>query len=181
MANNGLTKKWLLPAQNEKGLVLAVTVMIVSVLLILVGATLFSTRTEIQITGNHRGSMQALHAAEAGAEKVYDAFQKGDTNADGVVTGADTPNAANDLDNDGTIDFAQIFFNGADLGSDANRIEVNNGTTRAFIWVDALAAPNFVSIHSRGNPAGTNHQREVTLFVTTAGSGISFGALNNST
>ncbi len=181
MAENTLTKKWVSSAQNEKGIVLAVTIMIMSVLLILVGATLFSTRTEIQITGNHQGSIQALHAAQAGAEKVYDAFQQGDTNLDGVVTVADTANAANDLDNNGTIDFIQIFFNGADLGSDATRIEVNNGTTRAFIWVDASAAPTLVSIHSRGNPAGTNYQREVTLFVTTAAGGMAFGALNNST
>ncbi len=43
------------------------------------------------------------------------------------------------------------------------------------------AAPTVVSIHSRGNPAGTNSQREVTLDVTTSAESSVYGALNNST
>jgi len=81
----------------------------------------------------------------------------------------------------GTIDFVQAFIDKTDIGSDANRLTVNSGNTRALIWVDASKAPTRVFIHSRGNPAGTITQKEVTLTITTSGVNISFGALNNAT
>jgi Flp pilus assembly protein CpaB len=42
------------------------------------------------------------------------------------------------------------------------------------------AAPTVVSIHSRGNPAGTNSQRVIILDVKIYGDDIIYGALNNS-
>ena len=160
---------------------LPVIFMIMTILSLLGGTALQLTSKEIKMTGNHQSAVQALHAAESGVESVYHAFNQGDTNGDGAVNDLDSPIATNDLDSNGTIDFTQAFIDGTDMGSDAQRLEVNSGDTRAFIWVDASKAPSLILIHSRGNPAQTSSEREVTLTITTSGQNISFGALNNAT
>lgn len=181
MMRNSLRKSPIYPVPNEKGIALAVVIGIMSVLLLLGGTTLQMASTEIQISGNYQSAVQALHAAESGVETVYHAFEQGDTNGDGIVNGLDLPNAINDLDSNGKIDFVQAFIDKTDVGSAGNRLEVNSGNTRALIWVDASKAPTRVFIHSRGNPAGTITQKEVTLIITTSGKNISHGALNNAT
>jgi len=178
---NTLRKRSLSPLQNDKGIALVVVIGTMGILLLLGGTTLKLARTEIQVSGNYQSAVQALHAAESGVESVYHGFEQGDTNGDGIVNGLDLPNAINDLDGNGTIDFVQAFIDKTDIGSASNRLEVNSGNTRALIWVDASKAPTRVFIHSRGNPAGTTTQKEVTLTVTTSGVNISFGALNNAT
>ncbi len=179
---NRLKNRMISPALNEDGIAMLTSLMIMVLLLVMAGATLLSVRQEIQITGNVQGSVQALHAAEAGAEKVYDVLMLGDTNGDGVVDGLDLVNGSNDLDSNGTLDFLQVFRDKQDIGTLTNRFTVNSGTNiQADIWVDASAAPTVVSIHSRGNPAGTNSEREVTLDVTTSAESNVYGALNNST
>jgi hypothetical protein len=182
MRNELRSKKSLFPRDNEDGIALIAGLGIMVILTILGAASLFTTNIDIMITKNYEMSIQALYAAEAGAEKVYDAFQEGDTNGDGVVDDNDTANANNDLDGDGTIDFIQVFQNKVDIGSDANRITVNaNSNIQAFIWVDASNAPAVVLIHSRGNPAGTKSRKDITLTLTSTGGGVINGALNNST
>ncbi len=178
---NRLKNRMISPALNEDGIAMLTSLMIMVLLLVIAGAALHSVRQEIQITGNFQGSVQALHAAEAGAEKVYDALKLGDTNGDGHFdVGVDLVNGNNDLDGDNTNDFLQVFIEKRNIGSEASPITVNSGTNiQAFIWVDASAAPD-VSIHSRGNPAGTNSQREVILDVKIYGDDIIYGALNNS-
>ena len=174
-------KRFLYPAQNEKGIVLPISIMMITILILMGGTALKMASTEILLTGNYQGAVQALHAAESGVELVYYALEQGDTNGDGVVNGLDSPNATNDLDSNGVNDFQQAFLTATNVGSDANRLEVNSGNTRAFVWVDASMAPSIVLIHSRGNPAQTSSEREVTLTITTSGQNISFGALNNAT
>ncbi len=165
---------------NEQGIALVIGMIIMILLVVLGGIMLYVTRTEIKVTSNYEQSVQALHAAEAGAEKVYDAFKKGDSDGDGDVDGSDVANANNDLDGDGTIDFTQVFVSGAPLGSDGSRIEVNSGNTRAFVWVDATNAPDVVVINSRGSPDGTNALRGVALTLTSSAQTIIGGSLNNS-
>ncbi len=178
---NRLKNRMVSPALNEDGIAMLTSLMIMVLLLAMAGAALLSVRQEIQITGNFQGSVQALHAAEAGAEKVFDALVLGDTNGDGHFdVGVDLVNGNNDLDGDNTNDFLQVFILKKDIGTPTKEILVNSGTNiQAFIWVDASAAPD-VSIHSRGNPAGTNSQREVILDVKIYGDDIIYGALNNS-
>ncbi len=168
---------------HEKGAILVTGLTIMVLLSILVVTAMFMSNTEIMIAKNYEGSVQALYAAEAGAERVFDAFRRGDTNGDGAVNSADTANAANDLDGDGTIDYLQVFSNGVNMGSSTNRITLNANTDiQAFIWADAANAPGTVFIHSRGNPSGTKSRKEVTLTINSGlGNNILFGALNNST
>jgi Tfp pilus assembly protein PilX len=166
---------------NERGIALVIGLIIMVLLVVLGGIMLYVTSTEIKVTGNYAQSVQALHAAEAGAEKVYDAFKKGDTNGDGSVDSNDTANANNDLDGNNTIDFTQVFVNATDIGADNSRIEVNSGDTRAFVWVDASNAPAVVIINSQGSPDGTNAERTVFLTLSTSAESIIGGALNNST
>ncbi len=168
-------------AQNEKGIVLPITIMVMTILILMGGTALKMAGIEILLTGNYQGAVQALHAAESGVEMVYYAFEQGDTNGDGSVNGSDTANTTNDLDSNGVIDFQQAFIATTNIGSDTSRVEVNSGNTRAFIWVDASLAPSIVLIHSRGNPAQTSSKREVTLTIKTSAKNISHGALNNST
>ena len=185
MKRNSHRKDLVLTLRNEQGIALVIGLVIMILLVVLGGIMLYVTRTEIKVTSNYEQSVQALHAAEAGAEKVYDAFKQGDTDGDGDVDGNDTVDATcaddcNDLDGDGTIDFTQVFTNGANIGSDGSRIEVNSGDTTAFVWVDATNAPNVVVINSRGSPDGTNALREVVLTITSSAETIIGGSLNNS-
>ncbi|MCZ6451931.1 MAG: hypothetical protein O6918_13855, partial [Deltaproteobacteria bacterium] len=60
---------------NERGIALVIGLVIMMLLVVLGGIMLYVTRTEIKVTSNYEQSVQALHAAEAGAEKVYDAFK----------------------------------------------------------------------------------------------------------
>lgn len=189
MKRNSHRKDLVLTLRNEQGIALVIGLVIMILLVVLGGIMLYVTRTEIKVTSNYEQSVQALHAAEAGAEKVYDAFLQGDTNNDDNVDGNDTVDATcndepcNDLDGNGTIDFIQVFVDPyTPIGSDGSRIEVNSGNTRAFVWVDATNAPGVVVINSRGSPDGTNARREVALTLTLtpfAGNTIN-GALNNS-
>ncbi|RMF85962.1 MAG: hypothetical protein D6736_16230 [Nitrospinota bacterium] len=165
--------------RDEAGAALITGLIIMTGLAVLGAAAFFTADIDRLITKNYEGSIQALYAAEAGAEKVFNAFKMGDTTGDGAVDGNDTANTDNDLDGDGTIDFLQVFANKEDIGSDDNRIVVNSGDTRAFIWVDASEAPTLVYIHSRGNPAGTKNRKDITLALTTSGANIINGALNN--
>ena len=169
---------------NEQGIALVIGLIIMMLLVVLGGIMLYVTRTEIKVTSNYEQSVQALHAAEAGAEKVYDAFKNGNDPIDATCI-----DACNDLDGNGTIDFTQVFTNGDNIGSDGSRIEVNSGNTRAFVWVDACSVPspdcpsnvsNVVVIISRGSPDGTNALREVTLTITSLAQDIIGGSLNNS-
>jgi hypothetical protein len=180
MKRNSHRKGLVLTMRNEQGIALVIGLIIMILLVVLGGIMLYVTRTEIKVTSNYEQSVQALHAAEAGAEKVYAAFKKGDTDGDGDVDGNDTVNANNDLDNNGIIDFTQVFANGANIGSDGSRIEVNSGNTRAFVWVDATNAPDVVVINSRGSPDGTNALRGVALTLTSSAQTIIGGSLNNS-
>ena len=180
MKKSSLIARFLSPIGNERGIALVIGLVIMILLVVLGGIMLYVTRTEIKVTSNYEQSVQALHAAEAGAEKVYDAFKKGDSDGDGDVDGSDTVNANNDLDGNSTIDFTQVFTNGANIGSDGSRIEVNSGSTRAFVWVDATNAPDVVVINSRGSPDGTNALRGVVLTITSSAETIIGGALNNS-
>jgi len=187
MKRNSHRKGLVLTIINEQGIALVIGMIIMILLVVLGGIMLYVTRTEIKVTSNYEQSVQALHAAEAGAEKVYDAFKQGDTDGDGDVDGSDTVDATcsddcNDLDNDGTIDFIQVFVDPyTDIGSDGNRIEVNSSSTRAFVWVDATSAPGVVVINSRGSPDGTNAERIVTLTLTLTpfAEDTINGALNN--
>ncbi|MBI3815663.1 MAG: hypothetical protein HY279_14495 [Nitrospinae bacterium] len=187
-ANNRLSllqgySSWGFPLNifNESGMALITGLLIMVILIIMGGAAITFTIRDLNYTKNYEENIQALYAAEAGAEKVYDAFMQGDTNNDGVVNISDTANANNDLDSNGIIDFMQVFTNKTDIASSSNRIEVNSGNIRAYIWVDASGAPTVITIYSRGNPDGTNNQREVALTITATGKSIINGALNNST
>ncbi len=192
MKRNSHKKGLVLTMRNEQGIALVIGLIIMMLLVVLGGIMLYVTRTEIKVTSNYEQSVQALHAAEAGAEKMYDAFKKGDTNGDGIVDSSDTANAENNLDvgNGNTvIDFIQVFDKGDNIGSDGSRIEVNSGNTRAFVWVDACSVPspdcppnvpNVVVIISRGEPDGTNAKREIALTIGNEATDIINGALNNS-
>ncbi len=169
---------------NERGIALVIGLVIMMLLVVLGGIMLYVTRTEIKVTSNYEQSVQALHAAEAGAEKVYDALKNGNDPIDATCI-----DACNDLDGNGTIDFTQVFTNGDNIGSDGSRIEVNSGNTRASVWVDACSVPssncppnvpNVVVIISRGEPDGTNAKREVALTIGNDATDIINGALNNS-
>ena len=160
---------------NEQGIALVIGLIIMMLLVVLGGIMLYVTRTEIKVTSNYEQSVQALHAAEAGAEKVYDAFKNGNDPIDATCI-----DACNDLDGNGTIDFTQVFVNAARLPA-SGEIEVNSGDTRAFVSVDASKAPNEVIITSRGSPVGTNAQRTVFLTLKSSAEDIIRGALNNST
>ncbi len=182
MKRNSHRKGLVFTLRNEQGIALVIGMIIMILLVVLGGIMLYVTRTEIKVTSNYEQSVQALHAAEAGAEKVYDAFKKGDSDGDGDVDGSDTANANNDLDGNSTIDFTQVFVDPyTDIGSDGNRIEVNSGSTRAFVWVDSTNAPGVVVINSRGSPDGTNAERIVTLTLTLTpfAEDTINGALNN--
>ena len=176
---------------NERGIALVIGLIIMMLLVVLGGIMLYVTRTEIKVTSNYEQSVQALHAAEAGAEKVYDAFKRGDTNGDKIVDGSDVANANNDLDDDGIIDFIQVFVTGLRMPLDGSEcgteiidggieVEVNSGDTRAFVWVDACDFPGAVIINSRGSPDGTNARREVALTIGNEATDIIGGSLNNS-
>ncbi len=186
MKRNSHSKGLVFTMRNERGIALVIGLIIMILLVVLGGIMLYVTRTEIKVTSNYEQSVQALHAAEAGAEKVYDAFKEGDTDNDGDVDGSDNVDATcsdepcNDLDGNGTIDWTQVFVNGSNLGSAGSRIEVNSGNTRAFVWVDATNAPDVVVINSRGSPDGTNALREVALTLTSSAQTIIGGSLNNS-
>ncbi|MBI3585100.1 MAG: hypothetical protein HY096_14280 [Nitrospinae bacterium] len=181
MITKYLRNRFFLHLSDEKGIVLIAGLLIMIVLTIMGGFALFFTNREMMTTKIYEGNVQALYAAEAGAEKVYDAFMQGDTSGDGIVGAGDSPNSANDLDNNGIIDFTQVFTNKANIGSSANRITVNSGDTRAEVWIDASQSPALITIWSRGIPEGTNNQKEVALTLTTSGENIINGALNNST
>ncbi len=157
---------------NERGIALVIGLVIMMLLVVLGGIMLYVTRTEIKVTSNYEQSVQALHAAEAGAEKVYDAFKNGNDPIDATCI-----DACNDLDGNGTIDFTQVFVNAARLPA-SGEIEVNSGDTRAFVSVDATNAPDVVIISSTGKPVGTNAER--TVFLTLTLSAQIGGALNNS-
>jgi len=159
---------------NERGIALVIGLVIMMLLVVLGGIMLYVTRTEIKVTSNYEQSVQALHAAEAGAEKVYDAFKNGNDPIDATCI-----DACNDLDGNGTIDFTQVFVNAARLPA-SGEIEVNSGDTRAFVWVDACDFPGAVIINSRGSPDGTNARREVALTIGNDATDIINGALNNS-
>ncbi len=168
---------------NEQGIALVIGMIIMILLVVLGGIMLYVTRTEIKVTSNYEQSVQALHAAEAGAEKVYTALKKGDTNGDGNVDGSDTviadindPNI-NDLDGNGVIDFKQVFVDFDPLPA-SGEIDVNSGDTFASVSVDASGAPDKVFISSTGKPVGTNAER--TVFLTLTLSAQIGGALNNS-
>ena len=163
---------------NTRGSVLVIGLVLVVILTLMGVAALFTTQTEIQITSNYKDSVQALYAAESGAQKVFDAFKQSDTDNNGVADANDTANADNDLDNNGTIDFIQVFTDSDSIGSENSLIEVNNGDTKASIWVDASLAPEIVVIHSTGTPEGTKSRRTVALSLTGLGDMI-HGALNN--
>ncbi len=164
---------------NTRGSVLVIGLVFVVILTLMGVTALFTTRTEIQITSNYKDSVQALYAAESGAQKVFDAFKQGDTDENGVVDANDTTKPGiNDLDNDGTIDFIQVFTDSDSIGSENSLIQVNNGDTKASIWVDASLAPGIVVIHSTGTPEGTKSRRTVALSLTGLGDMIN-GALNN--
>ncbi len=163
---------------NTRGSVLVIGLVIVVILTLMGVAALFTSKTEIQITSNYKDSVQALYAAESGAQKVFDAFKQGDTDNNGVINTNDTINSNNDLDNNGTIDFIQVFTDSDSIGSENSLIEVNNGDTKASIWVDASLAPGIVVIHSTGTPEGTKSRRTVALSLTGLGDMI-HGALNN--
>ena len=160
---------------NEQGIALVIGMIIMILLVVLGGIMLYVTRTEIKVTSNYEQSVQALHAAEAGAEKVYDAFKKGDSDGDGDVDGSDVANANNDLDKDGVIDFTQVFVNKDPLLA----TDVNSGDTFASVSVDATNAPDVVIISSTGKPVGTNAERTVFLTLTSSAQTIIGGALNN--
>lgn len=183
MITKYLRNRFFLPLSDEKGIVLLSGLLIMIVLAIMGGFALFFTNREMMTTENYKGNVQALYAAEAGAEKVYDAFMQGDTNGDGIVNAGDTVNSAtNDLDNDGVIDFIQVFTNKTNIGSSGSRITVNSGASiQASVWVDASQSPALITIWSKGNPAGTTNQKEVALTITSSGENIINGALNNST
>ncbi len=181
MKRNSHRKGLVLTIKNEQGIALVIGLVIMILLVVLGGIMLYVTRTEIKVTSNYEQSVQALHSAEAGAEKVYDAFKQGDTDGDGDVDGSDVANANNDLDGDGTIDFTQVFVNGDPLPA-SGEIDVNSGDTFASVSVDVSNAPDKVIISSTGKPVGTNARREVALTLTLtpfAGDTIN-GALNNS-
>lgn len=179
MKKRSLIARFLFPMANERGIALVIGLIIMMLLVVLGGIMLYVTRTEIKVTSNYEQSVQALHAAEAGAEKVYGAFKKGDTNGDGIVDSNDTVNAdindpnINDLDGNGVIDFKQVFVDKAPLATD-----VNGGDTFASVSVDASGAPYVVIISSTGKPVGTNAER--TVFLTLTSSAQIGGALNNS-
>ncbi len=178
MKKNSLGKRFVLSVTNENGIALVIGLVIMILLVVLGGIMLYVTRTEIKVTSNYEQSVQALHAAEAGAEKVYDAFKKGDTDGDGDVDGSDVANANNDLDGNGVIDFKQVFVDFDPLPA----TDVNSGDTFASVSVDASGAPDVVIISSTGKPVGTNAERTVALTLTLtpfAGDTIN-GALNNS-
>ena len=184
MKRNSHKKGLVLTMRNEQGIALVIGLIIMMLLVVLGGIMLYVTRTEIKVTSNYEQSVQALHAAEAGAEKVYDAFKNGNDPIDATCI-----DACNDLDGNGTIDFTQVFTNGDNIGSDGSRVEVNSGNTRAFVWVDACSVPssncppnvpNVVVIISRGEPDGTNAKREVALTIGNDATDIINGALNNS-
>ena len=160
---------------NERGIALVIGLVIMMLLVVLGGIMLYVTRTEIKVTSNYEQSVQALHAAEAGAEKRYDAFKRGDTNGDGIVDGSDTANANNDVDDNGTgtIDFIQVFVDKGPLVTN-----VNAGDTFTSVSVDGSGAPEVVIITSTGKPVGTNAERTVILTLTS--SAQIGGALNNS-
>lgn len=183
MITKYLRNRFFLHLSDEKGIVLLSGLLIMIVLAIMGGFALFFTNREMMTTENYRGNVQALYAAETGAEKVYDAFMQGDTNGDGIVNASDTSNSAtNDLDNNGVIDFIQVFTNKTNIGASNSRVTVNSGaSTQAFVWVDASQSPSLITIWSRGKPEGTNNQKEVALTLTTSGKNIINGALNNST
>jgi type II secretory pathway pseudopilin PulG len=174
MKRNSHRKDLVLTLRNEQGIALVIGLVIMILLVVLGGIMLYVTRTEIKVTSNYEQSVQALHAAEAGAEKVYDAFKQGDTDGDGDVDGSDVANANNDLDGNGTIDFTQVFVNGTPLPA----TDVNSGDTFATVSVDANDAPGKVIISSTGKPVGTNAER--TIYLTLTSSAQIGGALNNS-
>ena len=172
-----------LSLDNDNGVALTVVIVVVSLLLIIGYSALTRNVMEIKVTTNYQDSIQALHAAEAGVERVYAGFSFADTNGDGIVSASDAANSNNDIDGNGTIDFTQVFSNGTNIAASNNRIQVNSNATRAFVWVDASAAPDRVTIYSEGNPSGTNSKREISLSVSVGMSGLDviYGALDNST
>ena len=186
MKKSSLIARFLSPMGNERGIALVIGLVIMVLLVVLGGIMLYVTRTEIKVTSNYEQSVQALHAAEAGAEKVYDAFKNGNDPIDATCI-----DACNDLDGNGTIDFIQVFVTGLRMPLDGSEcgteiidggieVEVNSGDTRAFVWVDACDFPGAVIINSRGSPDGTNARREVALTIGNEATDIIGGSLNNS-
>jgi len=164
---------------NDEGSALVISLVVMLSLTLMATAALQISNINIRVARNYREGVQANYAAAAGVEKMFDAFKQGDTNGDGSVNGADTVNASNDLDGDNTIDFTQVWVNRNNIGDSANRIAVNSGDTRAFIWVDASQAPVSVTVYSKGNPSGTKGQRELAQSMASSGSSVINGAVNN--
>jgi Tfp pilus assembly protein PilX len=54
--------------RNEKGMVLAVTLMLIAVLVLLGTTAVMTITTDLKIAGNYRSSTQAFYIAEAGLE-----------------------------------------------------------------------------------------------------------------
>jgi len=70
------------PAQrgmNEKGMVLVVTLMLMSVLVVLGTTAIMTVSTDIKIAGNYRQNQVALYNAEAGVEQVITSLRTGPT------------------------------------------------------------------------------------------------------
>lgn len=61
---------------NEKGMVLAVVIMLIAVLVLLGATAIFTTNTDMKISGNYKVGSQAFHNADAGVETVLEYLRK---------------------------------------------------------------------------------------------------------
>jgi len=82
---------------NEKGMVLAVTLMLIAVLVLLGTTAVMTVTTDLKIAANYRSSTQAFYAAEAGIEEARTRMMNNftpTTGATGHIIDSDSANAS---------------------------------------------------------------------------------------
>ncbi|MEW6323953.1 MAG: pilus assembly PilX N-terminal domain-containing protein [Nitrospirota bacterium] len=138
---------WLSHVRNERGVILAISLFFLVMLTLLGLAALFSSTTELDLTGNERVVNTAVDAANGGAERYLASLQtglgqyreRGGTFAAANGYPAAVPDSTNDLDGDGGIDFDALFI--SKTVTSATKFVKNNLAVGAIGDVDLAAEP----------------------------------------